>query len=126
MVIAYSSTLKKWVQVDGVIGRGRWFARRWLVGIGMGFECGFLLVESCDESSVIDEIVDNKKWKHWVVSTEPCPHTLNHDECDCMWGGNYGERLDYEERIFEKVAGRHVQFFATERHLDDLNEHKVK
>lgn len=124
MVIVFSKTLKKWIQVDGVISRGKWWGRRWLVGVGMGFECGLLLVEACDESSVIDEIVDSKKWSRWVVSDEPCPHLDNPDECDCQWGGNYGKRLDFEERIFEdKSNNAEVKFFAPKELIETINDY---
>ena len=90
----------------------------------MGFECVFLLVEACDENSVIDEIVDNKKWFHWVISGEPCPHLDNPDNCDCQWGGNYGERLNFVERIFEdKSNNAEVKFFASKELFESINDY---
>jgi hypothetical protein len=123
MVIVYSKTLQKWVEVDGVIGRGRWWGRRWLVGIGMGSECLMLLVEACDESSVIDEIVDSKKWGGHIKSDEPCT-CADPDQCDCVYGGNYGDRLDYELRIFEdKNNSYEIKFFASKELAEHINDY---
>jgi len=80
------------------VNPGEWFKKRWIVGVGAGFDCIWYVVEGDYEGDVLDNLVDSQ-WGH-IVKTE-CDHD-NTD--DCILAGNFGEHVDFDDiRVLERV-----------------------
>jgi len=47
-------------KVHGVVNRGGWFGKTWLIGIGCGISCHYFVVEADCEQDAIDEFVDSR------------------------------------------------------------------
>lgn len=102
MIKAYSKTFPKGIDVDGLVNRGGWFGKTWLVLIGSGFDPARLVVETDREQDVVDEIVDCKRWKHLLITGELCQVCQDfeaglrpdRDMCECTLAGNYSEPID--------------------------------
>lgn len=104
MIKAYSKTFPKGIDVDGLVNRGGWFGKTWLVLIGSGFDPARLVVEADYEADVIDQIVDSKRWKHLLITDELCEacqeavasgeEDISYANCECVSAGNYGEPID--------------------------------
>ena len=101
------------IRVDGLVNRGDWFGRTWLVGIGCGFDTLMLVVEGDCEQDCIDVITDHHKWSAWLKTDDMCQACEDGDidNCSCQWAGNYCERVNLNDiRILEQCK---VNYFAS-------------
>jgi hypothetical protein len=95
------------------VNPGEWFKKRWLVGVGAGFDCLFYIVEADHEGDAIDALVDSE-WGHIVKTDDTCQicedmetrdiYQRSYDNCSCDFAGNYGERVDLDDiRVLRRI-----------------------
>jgi hypothetical protein len=100
----------KRIKVDGVVNRDDRDVTWWLVLLGTGFDPCRLLVRAYTESDAIDLVTDSPTWKHLLREEEECPHGDDIDLCDCVFTGNFGERIDSDQLSYIGQAKR-INFF---------------
>lgn len=93
----FSPTLNKKVDAEVVGDPADYIFGAYLIGVGMGFECAFVVVEADTLQDALDEYADSD-YAHWT-EVEDEPEEEYHSRI-----GNYGKRHNLEEvRIHEKI-----------------------
>lgn len=98
-------------KVDGLANRGSWFGETWLLGIGMGYDTCFIVVEADNKTDAIDALTDSR-YGHLIKTNDTCEFCAagNYDKCTCSFAGNASERINTDEiRVFSRCK---VNYFA--------------
>ena len=110
MVIAHTKTLG-WQRVDGLVNRGEWFGKTWLVGIGMGFDAALFVVEA-DHEQDAEIFFCESRFKHL---TAVAPEDFDPDYVEYFYN-DVGEPHNMENvRILERCE---VNYFAPANYFD--------
>ena len=99
-----SGSFRNEILTGEYINPEEWFGKTWILGIGFGFDAGYFIIESDNETDVIDEFTDSK-FGHLIKTDELCEacKTDNFDNCTCNYAGNFGDRVNLDDiRILER------------------------
>ncbi len=103
------------VRVDGLVNRGGWFGKTWLIGLDLAPFTTYVVVEADCASDAIDELTDHPKWGERIKLDDPSDacdacQREDFDNCSCTFAGNEGHRVDLD--VIGVLTECQVNYFA--------------
>ena len=114
MILAYtqdiSSTHETPVKVHGLVNRGQWFGKTWLIQITDGYWPLNLVVEADSVQDAIDELADSPRWS-WNIDIDDPDDVTD----DTHRAGNDSHPVDLD---YVRVYRCRLDYFAPADSLD--------
>ena len=107
-------------KIHGLINRGEWFGKTWLVCINIANALNpCFVVEADHEQDLVDAFADSSR-SHLIDTDEMCEACVagDYNNCECVMAGNDGHRVNLD--YFNIIGRCKVNYFEPKHRRYDV------